>query len=242
MEVELGMRKFHIRSRLSGGFSLLEVVAGFLLVSIFVALGLQLMVASMTLQIRGSSYSEAGNWIQEDLEAIKDQAALFQITKLSANAPKDATKITVDGMNGFSTSSSGNRLRIGDDQQTYTIRSISGNEITIFPGLEAAKQAGLTFVSATNYCNATSLSHGFALAFRESLPLPQNFLAPQNFSNQQQYVLLRGGYASSAYPTPKNEPPFQVLEISYQVKSLADNSIVAKVDTEVIPNAALRCP
>jgi hypothetical protein len=221
------------------GFTLAEVVVGVLLVTIFVAAGMQLMVASMALQTRGKSDSEASDWIQTDLEQIKNQAGLFQLTRLSTNAYAGSPTITVDWVNGFSNTAGGNRLRIGDDSQTYEISSVSGNTFTISPGLKADKTAG-ALVSAVNYCNATSSASGFALAFRQSLASISPSTKP--FANQQQYTIYRGGYNNQPNPTIKNEPPFQVLELSYRVEYLADNSIVAKVDTEIIPDAAFRCP
>ncbi len=227
------------RNLLHQGFTLTEVVVGVLLVTIFVAAGMQLMVASMALQTRGKSDSEASDWIQADLEQIKNQAAQFQLTRLTSGAIAGATSITVDWTNGFSNTAGGNRLRIGDDTQTYTITAVSGNTLTINPGLAAAKIAG-QLVSAVNYCNSTSSADSFALAFRQSLTAINPSTKP--FTNQQQYTIYRGGYGGQPDPSIKNEPPFQVLELSYRVESLADNSTVAKLDTEIIPDAAFRCP
>jgi prepilin-type N-terminal cleavage/methylation domain-containing protein len=229
-----------VRDLLHQGFTLTEVVVGVLLVTIFVAAGMQLMVASMALQTRGKSDSEASDWIQADLEQIKTQAGLFQLTRLVSAAPiPPGNTITVSWTNGFSNTVGGNRLRIGDDAQTYEITAISGNVLTISPNLATPKPAG-TIVSAINYCNATSSSSGFALAFRQSLAAINPSTKP--FTNQQQYTIYRGGYGGQPDPSIKNEPPFQVLELSYRVESLADNSTVAKLDTEIIPDAAFRCP
>jgi hypothetical protein len=169
---------------------------------------------------------------------------MFQLTRLTIPAPPGDpaigySEITVDWTNGFSNVAGGNRLRIGDDTQIYEIISISANTFTIRPELKTNKTAG-SLVSAVNSCNATSSSSGFALAFRQSLAAINPSTKP--FTNQQQYTIYRGGYANQPNPTIKNEPPFQVLELSYRVEFLADNSIVAKVDTEIIPDAAFRCP
>ncbi|MBW4550881.1 MAG: hypothetical protein KME35_07205 [Aphanocapsa sp. GSE-SYN-MK-11-07L] len=234
--------------KLSGqGFTLTEVVVGVLLVTIFVAAGMQLMVASMALQTRGKSDSEASDWIQTDLEQVKNQAGQFQLTRLSPNpvSPPNystgATSIFVDWTNGFSNTVGGNRLRIGDDAQVYEITAIdyANKELTINPGLVAPKTPS-QLVSGINYCNATSSADGFALAFRQSLAAISPSTKP--FANQQQYTIYRGGYAGQPDPSIKNEPPFQVLELSYRVESLADNSTIAKLDTEIIPDAAFRCP
>lgn len=64
--------------------------------------------------------------------------------------------------------------------------------------------------------------------------------------NNKQYTQRRTTttYGSPPYntATPYGSPPYNVLRISYSVSPSSSNSVIATMDTEVIPDAAFQCP
>lgn len=217
------------------GFSLVEVVVGMLIAGLFMATALQVMVVAKVLQARGTELNEAKNWIQQDLELIKAQAATFKSTNLSSSATVGATSLTVDWTTGFA---SGDIIRIGNDPNDYTVSAASGTTVTISTGLSTAQSAGAT-ISATNMCSATTSATGFAQAIRTSLP----GVSPATRTiGGQNFILTRQGFGGSSIPSIRNLAPYQVLEVSYQVTPELGGNPVASLDTEVIADAALKCP
>jgi prepilin-type N-terminal cleavage/methylation domain-containing protein len=53
------------------GFSLMEVLAGIALLSIFIAIGMQAMVSAVALQVGTDRTTHADDWIQADIEAVR---------------------------------------------------------------------------------------------------------------------------------------------------------------------------
>ena len=105
----------------------------------------------------------------------------FQYTLLSGNANAGNSSINVTSGDNFAVN---DKLQVGSDSGTYTIKAISGNVLTITPNLGTAQsQAALV-------------------------------VAP---------------------------PPYNAVQISYDVSPPSGGSSVAKLSTEVIPNAALQC-
>jgi prepilin-type N-terminal cleavage/methylation domain-containing protein len=65
------------------GFSLMEVLAGIALLSIFIAIGMQAMVSAVALQVGTDRTTHSDDWIQADLEAVR-----FLAGKLPAEPPR----------------------------------------------------------------------------------------------------------------------------------------------------------
>jgi prepilin-type N-terminal cleavage/methylation domain-containing protein len=61
------------------GFSLMEVLAGIALLSIFIAIGMQAMVSAVALQVGTDRTTHADDWIQADVESVR-----FLASKLPA--------------------------------------------------------------------------------------------------------------------------------------------------------------
>jgi hypothetical protein len=63
-----------------GGFTLSEVLIAILLITTFVAVALQGLVIAMLLKSKALQIAEANRWVQADLEQIRSQIALSQLT------------------------------------------------------------------------------------------------------------------------------------------------------------------
>ena len=62
------------------GFTLIEVLIAILIATIFVTVAMQMMVIATVFKVRAQEFSEATNWIQEDLEDVKFQASQYSDT------------------------------------------------------------------------------------------------------------------------------------------------------------------
>lgn len=220
------------------GFTLIEVLVAILLVIFFVAAAMQGMLSAAIFKARAQQYAEATNWIQADLENVKYQAASFQYTSLTANAASGASSINVASVADFAVNDT---LKVGSDPGTYTISSIIGTTLTITPSLGTA-QSQIATVSATKRCNPAAPNAGFADGLRDKFTGSiqtgtTNAVNIPKTSNRtgKTFVMTRTTTLSSA-------APYNVLQVSYDVSPTPGGSSVAKLYTEVIPNAALQCP
>lgn len=107
-------------------------------------------------------------------------------------------------------------------------------------------QENLEFVKyqASNYsdsskCNAASSANGYAQGFRDA-SASSNGLGGSPFTATKQ--IGNKGFQLTGTATPKNESPYNVLEINYSVSPSSGGSSVAALNTEVIPDAAFDCP
>lgn len=111
------MRRFAIQ-----GFTLIEVLAGILLVAIFTSTALQAMVMSTAIKVKAQEASDATAWMQEDLEWIRSEASRLD---------KDATDVTRCGAS-IASQGYGAKLRAVIDkdppihQQSFTKKSPMG--------------------------------------------------------------------------------------------------------------------
>jgi prepilin-type N-terminal cleavage/methylation domain-containing protein len=104
--------------------------------------------------------------------------------------------------------------------------------------LESVKFRASQYLDVSK-CNASTSSAGYALGFRDATLAANGLDAPTPATltktiNANSFVMIRTA-------NPRNTPPYDVLEISYKVNSTLGLKI-ATIYTEVIPNAALRCP
>ena len=81
-----------------------------------------------------------------------------------------------------------------------------------------------------DFCNPTDTTNGYAQALIDSLATPPN---PQKINNLE-YVLNRT-------TTVATDIPYHILQLTYQVRAADDGDEVAKIYTEVIPDAAFEC-
>ncbi len=250
------------------GFTLVEVLVAIIITTLFIAVAMQGMVIAALLKARAQQYTAATNWIQQDLETVKNQAAQFSSLTQKANA--NDTSLNVSSVNGFA---DGDVLKVGTDTGSYTIVNNGIDKINL-----TLKLAGTALVSAqskgnlvvdTKWCAASATSGGFANYFYQIMPtivdttqsiiiggIAYNPLAntntnpnPRIFGNNSnpnsptsggiKLWLLRNA-ADSA------NAPYNVLQLNYavvpDVNGAPGTFPVATLYTEVIPNAALQCP
>ncbi|MDS3860418.1 prepilin-type N-terminal cleavage/methylation domain-containing protein [Thermosynechococcaceae cyanobacterium BACA0444] len=217
------------------GFSLVEVIVGMLIALLFVTTSLQLMVYALVLASQGRGSSTAKNWIQEDLEQVKSLAAAYKSTILSSATTVGATTLTVGWTTGFAT---GDIVRVGSDPNNYTVSGISGTTLTLSSGMTTVQSANAN-VTAVNMCNASTQANGFAFALRTNLPAVATTTKAIGGKN---YTLTRGSAGGGTTPAISSTAPFNVLQISYKVVPEGETTPIATLDTEVIPDAAIKCP
>lgn len=127
------LKQLFLKSRRSdSGFTMMEVIVGIVMVTLFTGIAMQSMAIATLLKARAQQYSEAIAWIQQDLEDIKYQATIYKFTSLTAAATIGQSSISVAAANDFEIN---DKLKIGTGSITYTITNISGNNLTISPGL-----------------------------------------------------------------------------------------------------------
>lgn len=224
------------------GFTLVEVLVAILISTLFVAIGMQAIVFSTVLRIRAQQIAQATDWIQEDLEAVKGQAATqvpYTQTRLSQPAAANQKIIEVeDSIGEFRV---GDSVIIGSDSTSNKVEAIdvASNQITLATNLATAQPAGTTTVIARCRPNDGDTTGGFAAYLRDNLPTLARGGATTIAGKQ--YTLSREG-SSSTSPTIRNNRPYEVLEITYKVTPANENSPVAQVSTEVIPDEFFKCP
>ena len=217
------------------GFSLVEVIVGMLIALLFVTTSLQLMVYALVLASQGRGSSTAKNWIQEDLEQVKSLANSYKSTTLSSATTVGSTTLTVNWTTGFA---AGDIVRIGSDPDDYTVSGVSGTTITLASGIGTVQPSNAN-VSAVNMCYATTAATGFAFALRSNLPAVATTIKAIGGNN---YTLTRGSAGGGTTPAITATAPFNVLQISYKVVPEGETDPIATLDTEVIPDAAIKCP
>lgn len=231
------------------GFALVEVLVAILVSTIFITVSLQAVVLSAVLKARAKQSSTATTWIQEDLENVRHRASQLQYTSLTTATTAGATVLQVSSVLGFQVADT---VVVGLEPTSRTIASINAGArtITLTTGLPSAQPVGAV-VAATSKCNAASQTTGFADYLRANLPLMSSdpALAAAN-TNQgtkriagQMYRLTRYGPDNDGDTTPDvRDTAVEVLEMKYEVKPDGGNAAIATMYTEVIPNAAFKCP
>ncbi|MCH9054793.1 prepilin-type N-terminal cleavage/methylation domain-containing protein [Parathermosynechococcus lividus] len=251
------------RTLLSKGFTLAEVLASILVISLFTVAAMQAVVVAALFQSNARRFAEASNWIQDDLENIKIVAydlcqTRFAQRKLAAPAQNTNTitlafiqpgendydqamppEYRTGGACPFSSVTDGFRvgdeLLIGSDAGTNRITAISGNTITLANTITSYRSAG-TRVYAR--CRAGAIEGGFA-AYLQSLLPPLGSSSGNTSTGTRTFI--NDTFSMSRTATRLAPAPFQTLELAYVVRD-SNNNTVAQVTTEVVPNAFFRCP
>lgn len=235
------------------GFTLVEVLVAILITTVFVAVAMQAVVIAAVFKARAKQFSEATNWIQEDVESVRQQATIVGYTTLSAPPTTSATtpptsSLSVPPATGFV---AGNQVQIGTISGTlYTISTISSNTITVTPALTAtqisATPAGTpvsVVIGSTNttLCYANAQNNGFGSLLSNNLLAVPSETSNSSNPNSGTKTITGGTYTLTRIATPRSAAPFEVLEITYSVAQ-STKPPVAILNTEVIPNAAFQCP
>lgn len=126
-------------SKQEQGFTLVEVLVAILIATIFVTVAMQMMVIAAMFKVRAQEDAEATNWIQEDLENVRYQAANYKTTSLTANANSGISSITVASSDDFEVN---DRLRVGSDTLIYRVTTKSGTTLNITPNLGTNQSQG----------------------------------------------------------------------------------------------------
>ncbi|HCF25810.1 MAG TPA: prepilin-type cleavage/methylation domain-containing protein [Cyanobacteria bacterium UBA11049] len=86
-------------------------------------------------------------------------------------------------------------------------------------------------------CNATTANDGLAAGLLSTIGHTSN---PKTIGSRilggKDFILTR----TAVYDTPSYS--FKLLQLTYKVMPLSDNDAIAMLSTEVIPDAALKCP
>lgn len=248
----------------SQGFTLAEVLASILVISLFTLAAMQAIVVAAFFQADARKFAEASNWIQDDLENIKIVAydlcqTKFAQRKLAAPAQENDTTLTLaviqPGESDYDqamppeyraggacplTSPTdgfrvGDRILIGSDSGTRRIVSMSSNTITLDAPVGGYRGAGTrVYARCRIQANETNGIDGGFGAYLQTL------IPPLNSSNNNRPI-VNDTFTMTRTPTTRAEAPFQTLELAYSVRN-SNNRIVAQLSTEVVPNAFFRCP
>ncbi|BCX11751.1 MAG: prepilin-type N-terminal cleavage/methylation domain-containing protein [Thermosynechococcus sp.] len=246
------------------GFTLAEVLASILIVSLFTLAAMQAIVVAAFFQANARKFAEASNWIQDDLENIKIVAydlcqAKFVQRKLATAANDNATTLTLaliqpgesdydqamppeyrsEGACAVSSPTDGlrvgDRILIGSDSGTRKITAIAGDTITVTPAVQGYRGAGTrVYARCRIQPNETDGIDGGFAAYLQTL------LPLLNSSNNSRPI-LNDTFTLTRTPTIRPQAPFQTLELAYSVRD-SQNRTVAQLSTEVVPNAFFRCP
>lgn len=248
----------NFKKRLSSGeqgFTLVEVLVAILITTLFVSVAMQTMVIAAIFKAKAQEYAEATTWIQEDLEDVKYKAANLQFprTTLAANANTGASSISVSSANIDSFAANGT-LKVGLDPTSYKITGVSGTGSTrtlaITPNL-ATDQSANAAVVATTMCNPTGATPrivGLADYLRDNILIAagiatssdnsNDFDSTKNFRTGKTFTRRRTTTLSADFP-------HSLIQVKYEVSpgtTFDSSKILARFDTEVIPNVAFQCP
>lgn len=222
------------------GFSLVEVLVAILITTLFIGIAMQTMVIATIFKAKAQEYSEATTWIQEDLEDVKYQAANLQFpqTTLTTNAAMGASSITVASGSMFATSDT---LKVGLDSNNYRISGVSGNTLTITPNLASSQVTGSAVIETT-MCNPSAQNVGLADALRDIVTAAST--ASSNYVDSTKNFRTTKTFSMRKTTTLSTDFPYNVLQVKYEVlpgSTFNSSNIIAKFDTEVIPNVAFQC-
>jgi len=223
------------------GFTLVEVLVAILITTLFVGVAMQSMVIAAVFKARAKQYTEATNWIQEDLENVKIQATLpLPLTTLAneldatpGSYETTDTAIVVASTNRFEV---GDQLKVGTDSTNNVIQNINSgtSTITLTAVLGSTPLSGdAVEIIESVRCGATTSTTGFGDYLNDNLPA-------LSFSGTK--PILNKNYTLTRTATVKNVAPYEVLELSYSVAPQGGGSAIATTNNEVIPDAAFQCP
>lgn len=222
------------------GFTLVEVLVSILIATLFTAVAMQGMVIATVFKAVAKQHAEATTWIQEDLENVRYTASQLQYTPLRTSAPLGATVLEVTSTVGFE---AGDSVIVGAGSTARTIASggvnAAARTLTLSSGLPEARSTG-DVVVATTKCNATTQGSGFADHLRSNLP-PLINGGTKTIAGKTYTLTRYGPDANSTTPNIDNFA-FEVMQLKYKVTPQSDVNAIATMYTEVIPNAAFKCP
>ncbi|MBD2158139.1 type II secretion system protein [Leptolyngbya sp. FACHB-16] len=212
----------------SFGFTLIEVIVAMLILSLFISIAMAGLSMSVVLKVRSRISSEATNWIQQDLEAVRSQSnqLSYTLANTSASGQPYVNLVSSSGL------TANEHILLGRSSVVYTIQSISGNTIRLTANVMSNQPAG-SRVLAQDKCEATIPQAGFAYVLQQALPPLQN--GGTRIISGRTYTLQRNAVVSS-------QAPHEVLQLTYSVYAPSAATPLTTMYTEVIPNVAFLCP
>jgi type II secretory pathway pseudopilin PulG len=253
--------KYHLES----GFSLLEVLSAILIVTFFTAAAMQMMVISAAFKAKAKEYTTAANLIEKDLETVRNIAAQYEFPIVASPVPTlGATAITLSSGKGLKQD---DKIQFSGSSNVYSITAPSpipsaSPTIIITPGIISPAPSASTRVGSNTVCSATSASTGLANYLQQITQGSAYIDSSKTFSITEGGASVIYGAVVGANPyiipdTSKklwlmrndnnlNAAPYNVLQVRYLVVkdkngSPSSNKIVAKLASEVIPNASFQC-
>lgn len=239
------------------GFTLFEVLIAILVITLFVSVTMQAMVFAAVFKVKAQEYAEATTWIQEDLENVKYQAENLQFPQTTLPTLPITVAAGVPSITGVAATSFANsgKLQVGLDTTSYTF-SRTANTLTITPPLVIPQASGAAIIDIT-MCNLDpSLTNvrnlGLADRLRDNVTDTNHSNGITDIDTNENPVdnPLRSKFTNKEYTlrrttTTSATSPYNVLQIQYKVfpgTTFDESKVIAKFDTEVIPNVAFKCP
>lgn len=195
------------------GFTLTEVLVAILITSVFVLTAMQAMVIAAVMRVKAKQLAEATTWIQQDLENGRFQATLANLPYVNDNLSTTSINEEVQACGKDSTSSSSN--------------GYAAALIGKLKALNSAKSITFNNKIFTAIASTSESSN------------------PRQIGESSFWILRNASSISSS--------PYNVLQLSYLVvrdkngspnpiDSVNDKNAVAYTYSEVIPDAAFKCP
>ncbi|MDV2992078.1 MAG: hypothetical protein N4J56_001732 [Chroococcidiopsis sp. SAG 2025] len=233
------------------GFTMLEVLVAIVVAVIFVSVAIQMMVLATVFKVRAQEYTEATNWIQEDLENIKYQAASYQYTSLVDEATGDNTHESTDTvlyLASVDDFQAGDTVIVGTDSTNNKIAvggvNAGAATITLDASLDTSWLTD-TAVVGTTRCNPADRYSGFADGLRDKVAGSDNDASTSVEETLYSKLFTSKAYIRQRTLTIVDAAPYRVLKVEYKISpgtTFDASKVIASFDTEVIPNAALQCP
>jgi len=211
----------------SSGFTLLEVMVAIMVLSMFISIAMAGLSLSMLLKVRARISTEATNWIQQDLEVVRSQAARLNYT-LASNALAGQNALILTSTTGLAVNE---QITIGRSVTAYTITRINGNTVELNTNLPGTQTAGTTVFNVSK-CNATTAQAGYAAIVQQNLP-PLTDGGSRTIAGKT-FTLTRN-------VAVRTTAPFEVLQMTYSVQGAGATVPITSMYTEVIPNVAFQC-
>ncbi|MEA5575423.1 type II secretion system protein [Anabaena sp. UHCC 0451] len=250
------------------GFSLVEVLAAIIIVTFFTTVSMQMLVVSAAFKAQAKKYTTATNLIQKDLEVVRNLAGNYSFPVVASGTPTPtvgATTLRLSSGNGLRTN---DRIQFPGFPNVYTITNpnpipTATPTITINPGIiSPAPVAGTTVVVSNTVCSAGSASTGLANYLQQVTQGASYIDSSRTFSVTESGASVTYEAVVGANPatmtntnqrlwlmrndTNVNTPPYNTLQVRYLV--VEDNNgspnsskVVARLSSEVIPNASFQC-
>lgn len=209
------------------GFTLIDVLVAVVILSVFSSVAMTAMATAVVMKSQARVKTEASNWIEQDLEAVRTRAA--QLYVLSADAAAGQAVLTLNNTAGLA---AGEQVAIGTNSALYTIQSISSNTVRLTTNLTASQSRNASMLVVSK-CNPATSQAGYAYALQQSLPA---------IANGGTRTILGKTYTLTRSLAVSASTPYKILQVGYTVAPTTGTASTTNMYSEVIPNAVFQCP